>query len=183
MINKHWVGNRLAVSRFMQKNGQDTNVNAFWLDLINTVRLKTPSLFINFMFLNYFSKKINNIPKTDYLMVSSKFSINLKSQRLMLNANNFNLSNATLINQVAKDKHDFELILGAKALLNFKMLDMAVDFFNKNRIKLSAVNLRHYFYSVQILDSLKPQRHINILEIGGGGQFVYNPRFTDAGEN
>ena len=174
---KHWVGNRLKISRFLAKEKQYTNVNSFWLDLIKTSKIrKQQNLLKNFCFLNYFIKEINKISKTNYLMISNKYSIFNSSKQahaLINNANYLNLCNEAELKQVVTNKHDFELICASKALLNFKMLDIAIDFFYKNKIQLSAVNLRHYFYSLQILDSLKTQQKISILEIGGGGGNLY----------
>jgi len=67
------------------------------------------------------------------------------------------------------DKKELELFYALRTLHNYGILESAVAFFLENRIEVTFVNLRHFFYSQQIIDLLRISgRKLNILEIGGG---------------
>lgn len=174
------VANKIRIAKFLKAaNDIPENVNTFWSDLVGTAQLKISSYStaLNFLLLKYFIKKINKIPRTNYLMSQiqeGQFQISIPVLRLF-NQWEKQPTSTHFVQLSCKltDKQELELFYALRTLHNFGILENAMAFFLENRIEITFVNLRHYFYSQQIIDSLRYSgKKLNILEIGGGGEFT-----------
>jgi hypothetical protein len=88
------------------------------------------------------------------------------------------MSLSELKKEVVKDskeriigKADLEILIAISALKEFKKWDSCIQLLREHRIPLTHVNLRHYFFSQQIIEALQIHKkpNLRVLEIGGGG--------------
>jgi len=174
--------NRLSIIKFLKKLNQKSsniyNRNKFWSEITNSVSIpENLSHTLVWMLLPRIIKKLNKMSKTNYLMIpQSGLRIRNKMREYEFINKDINLSE--LKKEVVKDskkriigKADLEISISISALKKFKKWDSCIQLFREHRIPLTYVNLRHYFFSQQIIEALKIHKkpNLRVLEIGGGG--------------